>query len=414
MILVLISEFMQDEIYLNIESQYYQQFNQVIVFSVKGHVYDNKRLVLQKNMVYGKKDITYKSNIDRMRYLCKGLFHRYGYQEFGNLIKSKKINKNTIKSYALFTAKTELLTETMKNILLKRITSSDEKIIFYSYRFGIGALAGIRLKKFFHNAKVIARCHGQDLFEFRNEDYYLPYRKALYSQIDKIFCISEDGKNYISTQYPQYSKKAEVFRLGTKDIGENKNLTNQSLTLVSCSRIVPIKRLELIVDALCQIKDTHVQWIHFGNGDKDYTKTIIEKTKKVGKNITCQFKGFVDNQHLVKEYLNGSFSAFINVSESEGLPVSIMEAMSVGMPIIATDVGGTAEIVYDKKNGYLLKKDFATGDLVKAIQEISLMTEKNFDKMCQNSRKAWEEKCSEEKNYKEFIERILSFQEGLE
>lgn len=408
MILVLISEFMQDEIYLNIESQYYQDFNKVIVFSVKGHIYDNKRLHMQENMFYGKKDITYKTKKDRIVSMCRGINNSYGRQELRKLIKNKKINKNTIKSYVLFTAKAELLTETMKKILNRYIKRCDEKIIFYSYRFGIGALAGIRLKKEYKNAKIIARCHGQDLFEFRNKDKYLPYRNTLYEGVDRIFCISEDGGKYICEKYPMYSKKIEVCRLGTKDRGVNQKLTNRYFTLVSCSRIVPIKRLELIAEAICEIKDIPIQWIHFGNGEEEYTKIITKKMKRAGKNVIYNFKGFVDNQILREEYLTQPFSAFINVSESEGLPVSIMEAMSVGMPIIATDVGGTNEIVFQGENGYLLNKDFQIKELVKIIYQLQRMGEVDYKKMCENSRKIWKEKCSEEKNYKKFIQHILN------
>ncbi|MFR4320263.1 MAG: glycosyltransferase [Blautia massiliensis (ex Durand et al. 2017)] len=44
----------------------------------------------------------------------------------------------------------------------------------------------------------------------------------------------------------------------------------------------------------------------------------------------------------------------MNVSSSEGIPVSIMEATSFGIPGIATDAGGTKEIIRDKENGVLL------------------------------------------------------------
>jgi glycosyltransferase involved in cell wall biosynthesis len=56
-------------------------------------------------------------------------------------------------------------------------------------------------------------------------------------------------------------------------------------------------------------------------------------------------------------YRKNHVDLFINVSETEGIPVSIMEAMSFGIPCIATNVGGVNEIV-NNTNGFLVKKYF--------------------------------------------------------
>lgn len=70
---------------------------------------------------------------------------------------------------------------------------------------------------------------------------------------------------------------------------------------------------------------------------------------------------------------------FINVSSSEGLPVSIMEACSFGIPIIATNVGGTAEIVQAGVNGILLKEQFETEVLKQAILRFAGMERQEYD-----------------------------------
>lgn len=407
MVLVLISEFMQDEIYLDIESQYYDLFDRVIVFSLRGHMYANKRLQIKNKMEYGAKDIFYKSNKERIKFAIKGMMHPYGRQEMIYLKNSHKLNVSTFKNYLLFTAKAQLLAEKMEEVLEKCKIKNDEKIIFYSYRFGMGVLAAIRIRKRYKNAKIIARCHGQDLFEFRNAENYLPYRNILYKKIDHIFCISEDGKKYIETKYSQYSKKTSVSLLGTSDMGINELLNNKTMIIVSCSRIAPIKRLELIAKALCGIEEFAVKWIHYGEGDLNYLKEIKQILKKCKKNVEYSFEGFVDNEKLRNIYTKEQFSVFINVSESEGLPVSIMEAISVGLPVVATDVGGTREAVIDKYNGFLLKKDFVVSELIEAIQTIHEMNQDEYKLFCTNSRSLWKEKFSESENYRQFVDNIL-------
>ena len=407
LILVLISDFMQDEIYLNTESQYYEQFDKVIFFSTQGHIYQNKRLKMSGKMVLGERDISYKSSLDRASYLIKGIKNIYAKDELGYILRYYKANFNVLRQYILFTAKAELLEQHMRKYLEIHIKNKEEKIVFYSYRFGIGTLASIRLSKILKNSKVITRCHGQDLFEFRNDENYLPYRKVLYEYVDKIFCISEDGKNYIKQRYPQYVKKIDVCRLGTKDKGISKYLLNKPLSIVSCSRIVPIKRLEMIADALCMIDDISITWTHYGNGDEEYTELIKKRLSKRNRNIKYCFKGFLDNTALLDEYLKNSFSVFVNVSESEGLPVSIMEAISVGMPVIATKVGGVEEIVKNKENGYLLDKEFQIKELVELFIKFNNMDLDQYKKMCFQSRKLWEENFFEKNNYQQFVNKIL-------
>ena len=65
------------------------------------------------------------------------------------------------------------------------------------------------------------------------------------------------------------------------------------------------------------------------------------------------FMGYVPNVEIMQFMEESNVDVFINLSTSEGVPVSIMEAQSYGIPVIATNVGGTGEII-DKDNGILL------------------------------------------------------------
>ncbi len=102
--------------------------------------------------------------------------------------------------------------------------------------------------------------------------------------------------------------------------------------------MVPVKRLNILIEALSKVsKEAH--WIHFGDGDlKDELTDLAGRI--LPENIHWKFAGYMDNKEILKQYKTMEFSVFVNVSESEGLPVSIMEAASFGIPIIATDVGG--------------------------------------------------------------------------
>lgn len=93
--------------------------------------------------------------------------------------------------------------------------------------------------------------------------------------------------------------------------------------------------------------------IHFnlaGNG-RDLKK-LLRKIKKAKIQDKFIFLGQVEKKHLVKIYQNASI--FVLPSYHEGLPGVILEAMSCGLPIIATDVRGNRDIIFQGENGIIV------------------------------------------------------------
>ena len=97
---------------------------------------------------------------------------------------------------------------------------------------------------------------------------------------------------------------------------------------------------------------------------------------------------------------------FINVSSSEGIPVSIMEAMSFGIPVIATDAGGTNEIVKDGYNGYLLPVNIEAEEIASAIKKFILLPDAQKSELSKNATTTWKEQYNAELNYNTFIESL--------
>ena len=95
---------------------------------------------------------------------------------------------------------------------------------------------------------------------------------------------------------------------------------------MSCARAVPIKRLDRIAEALKKIKDIPIEWTHIGGGE--CLDSIREAACGLPDNIHVKFTGTVSNDEVYQIYSVEPFHVFINVSKSEGVPVSIMEAMS--------------------------------------------------------------------------------------
>ena len=254
----------------------------------------------------------------------------------------------------------------------------------------------IKLFKNINNLMLI-RVHGGEI-ELERNNNYIPLLKEKFDPSNKRIYLP------ISTSADKQLKKfnsqlnTKIARLGVADNGLNPKPKDNIITIVSCSSLIPLKRVHLIVYALALIDKHKVHWIHFGGGA--LYDEIQYKIKSLSSNILVDFKGQVSNYEVINFYKNNPIDLFINVSETEGVPVSIMEALSFGIPCFATDVGGTSEIV-DDSVGKLVKKDFDVKDLMYFITNIKELSDKN--NLSRNAREKWFNKCNSDKNYNDLI-----------
>jgi glycosyltransferase involved in cell wall biosynthesis len=178
------------------------------------------------------------------------------------------------------------------------------------------------------------------------------------------------------------------------------------LTLVSCSTLKPVKRVHLIIEALARVESLDITWIHFGYGSlqTELEALIIEKLSSKN-NIHPRIHGAITNHDLFQFYSHNYVDLFINTSSSEGLPVSIMEAQSFGIPTVAMDVGGVSEIV-GAETGVLLHPDDPPEQIAKAIRELLSLPKEQKDRLRKNVMDQWETHYNAEKNYPDFIRQI--------
>ena len=109
--------------------------------------------------------------------------------------------------------------------------------------------------------------------------------------------------------------------------------------------------------------------------------------------------GNVQNSEIQKFYSKNNVDIFINFSNSEGIPVSIMEALSYGIPVVATDVGGTSEIVTSSV-GALIHSNANTEELSRVIENVIRRFSTND---AQKIHDIWKNKYSALTNYNTFI-----------
>lgn len=290
--------------------------------------------------------------------------------------------------------------------------NKEDEVYLYSYWLYVNAGVVCKLKEYFTKkglkVHAFSRAHRFDIYEEKREFGFLPKREYLLEHLDCVYACSDNGATYIQGRYPLFKSKIKTSYLGTYDHGIGECSSRDVLHIVSCSRLSSVKRVHLIIEALSFLENSgiHVTWTHLGGGE------LLSELKKMAKQklswMEFRMDGAIPNTAVYDYYLNNGVDLFINVSSSEGLPVSIMEATSFGIPVIATDVGGTSEIVINKKTGDLLEEDFRPEQLAELIIKYAQMSDEEYQSLRKSTREFWEQIYQAPINYKKFAEDILA------
>lgn len=326
--------------------------------------------------------------------LLKILFSDFYYQN-----EKVKYIQN-IRTYISIIKTTLFFSDTIDRLLKKKQLI---KPLCYSYWLNASAIAASVLIEKKALKALVCRVHGYDLYEERNKDRIIPFKYYVMKTANRIYAVSKHGSDYLQKKN-KFSEKVSVSYLGVNDNGSGPPIEAASFTIVSCSNIVPVKRVHFIAEALKFI-DFPMKWVHFGDGPGK--KKVSEVIESLSSNVEVVLKGNVANEVVLNFFKDNPVNLFLNVSKSEGLPVSIMEAISFGVPVMATDVGGNSEIVTEK-TGVLLPKDVGPELIGKHINNFrgSKMNSMEFRK---NIRKVFFESFHAEKNYSEFAMEIKSY-----
>jgi glycosyltransferase involved in cell wall biosynthesis len=293
---------------------------------------------------------------------------------------------------------------------VRKIMASEgvhENAILYSYWLSSSALALTFISSKRRGIKSISRAHGGDVYEYRNENKYLPFRRTLIHQLDRIFAISDDAAAHLRRQADEAdASKVHVMRLGTKAAGSAPARSGRRFTVVSCAFLIPVKRVHLLIDALQQIDRFDIHWIHIGSGPlADELNAHAKKRLGSKTNITYQFSGSRTNAELMQFYRDTYVDVFVNTSSAEGIPVTIMEAQSFGIPVVAPEVGGVSEIVTER-TGRLFHVDASPLIIGQLICEILELAPADAKAMRQAAFQNWNTRYNADRNFSTFVDEI--------
>lgn len=306
-----------------------------------------------------------------------------------------------------FVAGANLTRNWMRHWLKENRISTDE-VMCYTFWFDEISM-GLGLAKETHpSLRVVARAHGYDLYEELYGDW--PCRPRAIELLDGLFADSDIGANYLREKYPQFKEKYEAALLGVKDPGGvAKPSEDGVLRLVSCSNFHPVKRIDLLFESVIVAAKKRpaqkIEWTHFGGAEEirgQYTQRIANEFPV---NAKGSFPGYQSQRDLIQTYLTNPVDVFINVSSTEGTSVAMMEAISCGIPVIATAVGGNVEVVRER-NGFLLGENPTPDEIADALLNVCDQREVWLEKR-KGSREVWLERYNETTNFEAFAQKLV-------
>jgi len=185
--------------------------------------------------------------------------------------------------------------------------------------------------------------------------------------------ISQDGLELARpVAGPRLDEKAAIIRMGVPlsqgDINRTPPPAGVQLRLICTGTLIPRKGQRFLLEAVAVLKQrgVHVQVSFAGEGGTRGALEAQAEALSIIDRVT--FLGNVDHSALLQRYADGHYDAFILPSLHEGISVALIEAMSYGLPAIATDVGGTRELLTEGAGQLIPPED--VGSIVAAITEM--------------------------------------------
>jgi glycosyltransferase involved in cell wall biosynthesis len=285
--------------------------------------------------------------------------------------------------------------------------------VFYSYWFHKSAilLSILKDKGVIHG--FVARAHSVDLYHHKwgmvSKDLKVPpFKMFKLTHATRIYAVSEHGRQFLLQNFPTYRHKISTGYLGVQaqqSIAANGVHLESSFHIVTCSTVDSNKRIHRLAQVL-SLCNTRIHWTHFGGGV--LLKEVEHYQQLFPAHITADLKGNVSNSEVIKFYQTNQVDLFVNLSVVEGLPVSIMEALSFGIPVLATSIYGTPEAVKDGYNGRLIPVDFTNEQLTEQL--IFCIGHKEvMEEYSRNAKKIYEENFNADKNYSKFANQLMQF-----
>ncbi len=243
-------------------------------------------------------------------------------------------------------------------MLTKRIINLASQIqphVIHTHRYKENMMALI-MKVFLRNVHLVSTVHGRFEHQGGLKQMILNMLNAFIMGrfFSSVVAVSHDLSGHLCHELHIPDSKIQCVINGIAIFGEAKKdlMAGENITIGSAGRLFPVKDYSLMVDIardLCRRKNQY-RFVLAGNGpDMEPLKC---KIREYGIEERFQLLGHVQDM----ERFYRSIDVYLNTSRHEGMPVTVLEAMSHGIPVVAPYLGGLKELVSDGQDGYLVRQ----------------------------------------------------------
>ena len=242
-----------------------------------------------------------------------------------------------------------------------------------------------------YGVKDIIHLHGS---EFEKWYYESPEKlrkkiRTLLAECGAVIVLGESWRHVVTQIEP--SAKVVVISNGVRIPETCVRWNPEICRILYLGVLIPRKGLSDLLAAVSMLKESGKlgkrRFIIAGSGAEE--DQLRARTRELGLTEEVSYAGWVDGKK--KEKLIKGSQVLISPSYNEGLPVSILEAASYGMPIVSTDVGDISSVVRNGENGVLIRPG-QVRELADGILAVS--QEESFERMSRLSRRIAEENFS--------------------
>lgn len=250
------------------------------------------------------------------------------------------------------------------------------------------------LKAYKMNKKIILHIHGSEFQKFYQEecnDLLKKYVKNIFSKCNKVIALSDEWKLILSEIVDINKIEVLYNAIEVKCHKSKKDYSKKKILFLG--RVGRRKGAYDILKVAPTIISRHpdVEFIIAGDGEVEELREL-SKNKNIDKwvNILGWTSGD-EKINLLKEA-----TIYLLPSYNEGMPISVLEAMSYRLPILSTNIGGIPQLVTNEVEGYL----FDAGDLKKIEEALDKILSNNVlrEKLGKNSYNKVKEEFNLEKN----------------
>ena len=211
-------------------------------------------------------------------------------------------------------------------------------------------------------------------FSYYRKVMNISLSKSIYDDFNKVFpklefTIIENAVNEMISTNLNKSVKEHIHHI---------NPNNNNKIFLFVGRFSYQKNIPLLLDIFSEMRLENSKLIIIGSGSFELTNQI--------KRICNQSKGKIINlgpRSNVVDYMQ-NVDALILTSHHEGLPIVILEALSLGLPILSTPVGAIPDIIQDGVNGFL-SKSINKNDMIDIIEKFSKLNKSELEEISRNN-----------------------------